>query len=260
MSVVRGKLHDYVVVDLSTARTDEPLQVAGDTITVQSIDGELYAKINDTNEPAIALHTIRYVDFRPSSFRRIYLTNTAQAGKSAILRIGKEASFLINPTRSGVVGVLDASEARINPATKEQLPSTLTASGNLKVSLQETTIKQPVDIQDHWQENVVIAPSAARTASGNTADIDVGRILKAEICIDVTAVSGTTPTLDVYVEGQDQLSGKYKVLFSQTGINAVGTFWTPNPLDIAFKYVRARWVIGGTSPQFVFSIGLEGKS
>jgi hypothetical protein len=160
---------------------------------------------------------------------------------------------------SGDVNVQELTNT-ILKAVRDRLPTSKTASDNLKVSLQETTIKQPVDIQDHWQENIVIAPSAARTASGNTSDIDVGRILKAEICIDVTAVSGTTPTLDVYVEGKDQLSGKYKTLFSQTGINAVGTFWTPNPIDIAFKYIRARWVIGGTSPQFVFSVGMEAKS
>ncbi|MEM2529347.1 MAG: hypothetical protein QXG40_08145, partial [Ignisphaera sp.] len=40
-------------------------------------------------------------------------------------------------------------------AIKDKLPDSLTAAGNLKVSLQETTIKQPVDIQDHWTENVV---------------------------------------------------------------------------------------------------------
>jgi cell wall-associated NlpC family hydrolase len=160
---------------------------------------------------------------------------------------------------SGDVNVQELTNT-ILKAVRDRLPTTLTASGNLKVAEVETTIQKPVDIQNHWQENVAIAPSAARTASGNTNDIDVARFLKAEICIDVTAVSGTTPTLDVYVEGKDQLSGKYKTLFSQTGINAVGTFWTPNPIDIAFKYIRARWVIGGTSPSFTFSIGLEGKS
>jgi hypothetical protein len=134
-----------------------------------------------------------------------------------------------------------------------------TASGNLKAALVETTIKQPVDVQDHWQESVTIAPSAARTASGNTADIDVGRFICGEICLDVTAVSGTNPTLDVYIEGKDQLSGKYKVLFSQTGINAAGTYWF-TITTLAFKYIRARWVIGGTSPSFTFSIGMEAKS
>jgi len=139
------------------------------------------------------------------------------------------------------------------------LSALLTASGNVKIALVETTIKQPVDIQDRWQESVTIASSGARTADGNTSDIDIGRFLYGEFCLDVTAVSGTTPTLDVYIEAKDQLSGKYKVIWSQTGINAVGTFWS-GVLTLPYKYVRARWVIGGTSPSFTFSIGLEAKS
>jgi hypothetical protein len=133
------------------------------------------------------------------------------------------------------------------------------AAGNLKAALVEATIKQPIDVQDHWQEGIALLPSAARTASGNTADIDVGRFICGEICLDVTAVSGTNPTLDVYIEGKDQLSGKYKVLFSQTGISAVGTYWF-TITTLAFKYLRVRWVIGGTSPSFTFSVGMEGKS
>jgi hypothetical protein len=135
----------------------------------------------------------------------------------------------------------------------------LTASGNVKIALVETTIKQPIDVQDHWQERVALLPSGARTSSGNTADIDVGRFICAEICLDVTAVSGTSPSLDVYIEGKDQVSGKYKVLFSQTGINAVGTWWF-TITTLAFKYIRVRWVISGTSPSFTFSVGMEGKS
>jgi hypothetical protein len=179
MSVVRGKLHDYVVVDLSVARTDECLQVAGDTITVQSCDGELYAKINDTNEPAIALHTIRYIDFRPSSFRRIYLTNTAQEGKSAVLRIGKDASFLMDPTRSGVVGLLNAAEERINPATEDTLATRASeatlSSLNSKVQTQTAdlfvkdvsvgTTKVQIDADSKYRDEVTLLADSANTAA-----------------------------------------------------------------------------------------------
>ncbi|MEM4975713.1 MAG: hypothetical protein QXT64_00135 [Desulfurococcaceae archaeon] len=144
-------------------------------------------------------------------------------------------------------------------AKSPQLPSTLTAAGNLKVSVEESSIKQPVNIQDHWVESVVLLPSGARTASGNTGDIDVGRFLYGEICIDITAVSGTNPTLDVYIEGKDQYTGKYKVLFSHTGLNSVQTIWDTITL-LAFRYLRVRWVVGGTSPSFTFSVSGEFKS
>jgi len=159
---------------------------------------------------------------------------------------------------SGDISVTELTNT-ILKAIRDRLPSSLTASGNLKVAEVETTIKKPVDIQDHWVESVTISPSSAKTASGNTADIDVGRFVKGEVCVDVTAVSGTTPTLDIYIEGKDQLSGKYKTLWSQTGITGVGTFWL-TITDLIFKYIRARWVIGGTTPSFTFSVGMEGKS
>jgi hypothetical protein len=139
------------------------------------------------------------------------------------------------------------------------LRSFASAAGNLKAALAEATIKQPIDVQDHWVESVALLPSAARTASSNTADIDVGRFICGEICLDVTAVSGTSPSLDVYIEGKNQVSGKYKTLFSQTGITAVWTWWF-TITTLAFKYIRVRWVISGTSPSFTFSVGLEGKS
>jgi hypothetical protein len=141
-----------------------------------------------------------------------------------------------------------ATEATLQ-ALSGKLPSTLTDLGNLRVAIYE-----------RYSGSITLAASATRTGSGNTDDIDVGRLMKGEICIDVTDVSGTSPTLDVYVEGKDRVSGKYKTLFSQTGINSTNTFWTPNPIDIAFKYLRVRWVIGGTNPSFTFSVSLEGKS
>lgn len=134
-----------------------------------------------------------------------------------------------------------------------------TAGGSIKVSTEETSIKQPVDVQDHWCENVVLLASDARTSGGTTSDIDVGRFLHGEICIDVTAVSGTSPSLNVYVEGKDQYTGKYKVLFSHEGITSVQTIWDTITM-LAFKYIRVRWEVGGTSPSFTFSVSGEFKS
>ena len=140
-----------------------------------------------------------------------------------------------------------------------QFPSRLTVSGNFKTALVETTFKQPVDIQDHWVESVTITPSSAKTTNGNSGDIDVGRFIAGEICVDVTAVSGTGPTLDLYLEGKDQLSGKYKEIWHPDTITGVTTVWY-SLVNFGFKYIRLRWVLGGTSPSFTFSCGMEGKS
>jgi hypothetical protein len=77
-----------------------------------------------------------------------------------------------------------------------------------------------------------------------------------EVEIKVTSVSGTTPTLDVYIEGRFEATGDYKVLASQTGITSTGVwFLTVNPL--VFRYIRVRWVVTGTSPSFIFTIAAQ---
>ncbi|MEM4469193.1 MAG: hypothetical protein QXS32_09025 [Candidatus Nezhaarchaeales archaeon] len=144
-------------------------------------------------------------------------------------------------------------------SVRDRLPSSLTAAGNFRVALVETTIKQPIEVRDHWSESVVLLPSAARTASGSTADINVGRFLYAEVCVDVTAVSGTSPVLNVYVEGKDRYTGKYKTLLSFENISSVQTLWGTITM-LAFTLVRVRWTISGTSPSFTFSVSMEGKS
>ncbi|MEM4484167.1 MAG: hypothetical protein QXS19_09635 [Candidatus Methanomethylicia archaeon] len=141
----------------------------------------------------------------------------------------------------------------------EAIKKFCTANQNIKVALKETDIKQPIDIQDHWNESVVLLSSSARTTNGTTEDIDVGRFLYAEICIDVTAVSGTNPTLSVYIEGKDRYTGKYKTLLNFENISSVQTLWGTITM-LAFTLVRVRWTISGTSPSFTFSVSMEGKS
>lgn len=139
------------------------------------------------------------------------------------------------------------------------LTTLLTSSGNARVALVETTIKQPIDVQDHLSESVTVLASGARTSSGSGSDVDVARFAFGDFCVDVTAVSGTSPTLSVYVEGRIRAVGKYRVLCSFENITATGTFCcTVDPLSYAL--VRARWVIGGTSPSFTFAVVGELKS
>lgn len=140
-----------------------------------------------------------------------------------------------------------ATEATLQ-ALSGKLPSSLTSLGNLKVAILE-----------HYSSSITLAAPAARTTSGNSGDIDVGPFIGGEVCIDVTSVSGGNPSLDIVIEGKDQLSGKYKELGSKTGITAPGTFWITLS-DVYFRYIRASWIISGISPSFTFSIGMEAKA
>lgn len=99
----------------------------------------------------------------------------------------------------------------------------------------------------------VLMASAARTASGNSGlldDYDSADSLRVQL--NVTAVSGVAPTLDLVIE--DTLDG--------TNWNTIGTFAQRTAvgrevINITIPFadtIRVRWTIGGTSPSFTFDV------
>ena len=95
--------------------------------------------------------------------------------------------------------------------------------------------------------------SAARTATGNTGNLTGWASPKTlRIQLDVSAASGTTPTLDVLV--QDTLDG--------TNYNTIGTFAQKTAagrevINITTPFsdtVRVLYAIAGTTPSFTFSV------
>lgn len=97
-------------------------------------------------------------------------------------------------------------------------------------------------------------PSAARTASGNTAAAEVGGLHTARAFLDVTAASGTAPTLDVVLEtSHDGTTWRTAKAFGQK--TAVSSERLSNSdLD---RFVRWRWTIAGTTPSFTFKVDAE---
>lgn len=123
----------------------------------------------------------------------------------------------------------------------------------IRAKIADSAIIVPVEQQSRYKPSAMTLYSGTVTASGDTADIDVSTISAIELELKVTAASGTSPTLDVYIEGKFEATGDYKTLASQTGITSTGTwFFTIDPLR--FRYVRVRWVVGGTSPSFTFTV------
>lgn len=101
--------------------------------------------------------------------------------------------------------------------------------------------------------------SAARTATGNSQTISgLGPAKTLRVQLDVTAASGTSPTLDVVIE--DTLDG--------TNFNTIGTFTQKTAagrqvVDITSPFadrIRVRYTIGGTGPSFTFSVKAAAKS
>lgn len=98
-----------------------------------------------------------------------------------------------------------------------------------------------------------LVASAARTASGDSGRLGhFGHASTLRLQLDVSAASGTSPTLDVVIE--DTLDG--------TNWNTIGTFAQKTAsgrevINVTTPFsdtLRARWTIGGTTPSFTFSV------
>lgn len=107
-------------------------------------------------------------------------------------------------------------------------------------------------LRDRAATETLVA-SAARTASGDSGGLT--GYFSAEslrVQLNVTAASGTSPTLDVVIE--DTLDG--------TNWNVIGTFTQRTAvgrqvIDITALFadqIRVRWTVGGTTPSFTFDV------
>jgi len=103
-----------------------------------------------------------------------------------------------------------------------------------------------------------ILASSTQTTDGNTqsASLGVANYRDMHLFLDVTAVSGTTPTLDIIAQAYDPESGNWADTSAiWSGINGTGTMYAnPGGLGLASDFA-VRWVLGGSSPSFTFSIG-----
>jgi hypothetical protein len=118
------------------------------------------------------------------------------------------------------------------------------------------------------QASQAVAASAARTANGSSGVLNAGPSKGGHFVIDVTAVSGTTPTLVATIQGVDHVSGKAYTLLASASINAIGTtvlkihpglVAAANLVanDILPPQFQVTWTIGGTTPSFTFTIGYQ---
>ena len=118
---------------------------------------------------------------------------------------------------------------------------------------------------------ITVFASAARTDSGSphsSSDIVSQNYDKLIATLDISAASGTTPTLDVKFQHYDEASSKWVdipgMAFAQQvgvatvvllNIDSTGNFRIP-----LGKKIKAVATIGGTTPSFTFSLGVILKS
>ena len=124
----------------------------------------------------------------------------------------------------------------------------------LRVRIADSGVIVPVEEQSVYKPPSIILYSGTVTASGSSPDIDVSTLRSVRIMAKVTAVSGTAATLDIHVEGKYEATGDYVPLLSRTGITATGVYELGQLDNLCFRYIRVRWVVGGTSPSFTFTV------
>lgn len=115
-----------------------------------------------------------------------------------------------------------------------------------------------------------IFASAARTASVDSIDFMAPERQGALFLLSITAVTGTTPTLDLKVQCKDEISGSYIDLpggsFAQKtgtgtdslliypGIGETANRMESNVMPMIFRVVAT---IAGTTPSFTFSLSAQ---
>ncbi len=106
----------------------------------------------------------------------------------------------------------------------------------------------------------------AASASVNSADQTNQASKGIKVVVDITAITGTSPTLTVTLEGKDLASGAYYTILASAALTAVGvTVLTVFPgatavanvaaNDFLPKTWRVQATIGGTTPAVTATIG-----
>ena len=106
--------------------------------------------------------------------------------------------------------------------------------------------------------NVTILNNQSITANGSSSNIDIGGYPYVFVFIYVSSVSGTSPSLNVYLNVYDEVSGQSVSIASVANITSTGTYYI-SANGLAARYVNVSWVVSGTSPSFTATITLKAK-
>lgn len=105
----------------------------------------------------------------------------------------------------------------------------------------------------------ILIEQTTYSASGSSQDFTLENGQQLALFLDVTSVSGTSPTLDIDVEAKDPASGKYFTLKSFTQITGATSeaLFIGTGADTVFptRQYRLNFTTGGTTPSFTLTVG-----
>ena len=102
----------------------------------------------------------------------------------------------------------------------------------------------------------VAIASGAQTATGNSAAIRLGDFgASLGLLVDVTAVSGTTPSMTLTVEWSHDATAWAQGDPADTFTAITAASKKVKAFTVKAPYYRVVWTITGTTPSFTFSVG-----
>ena len=113
------------------------------------------------------------------------------------------------------------------------------------------------NVNEQSGANTLTIASAGTTVTKEFRELS--NFENAAFFLDVTAISGTTPTLDVTIQVQDPISNKWSTLATfpqQTAVTAASPGRPPVLSALPGVNYRAQFVVGGTGPSVSFSLGV----
>lgn len=130
----------------------------------------------------------------------------------------------------------------------------------------DTSLIQPVVAVDTDDTGAIVTLAAAGAGTVLSSD-QVHRVGSGiKLVVDITAITGTAPTLTVTLLGKDTASGKYYTILASAALSAVGTtVLTVFPgaavaanvsaNDILPRTWQVQAVVAGTTPAVTATIG-----
>lgn len=115
------------------------------------------------------------------------------------------------------------------------------------------------------RDDISIKTSGAETVSTTGSSQEIGDARAMTLTLDITAVSGTSPTMVVDIEGSDDGVNFHVLARIGTDGYRIGSIGTA-PANftgadterftiLAARFIRYKSTIGGTNPSFTYSIG-----
>jgi hypothetical protein len=109
-----------------------------------------------------------------------------------------------------------------------------------------------------WEEATAVIASAARTTTGSSAFVPSVKALSVALLANVTAVSGTTPSMTLSIDWS--MDGTTATTIDGTADTFTAITATPansGPLKVftvKAPFWRLTWTITGTTPSFTFAV------